>query len=106
MSRRYRVLLPLMVHTEDGSYTQGEEFEKTFSAEDEATNLDSGLLELVPAEYRVIGGSNVHGADPGEVFTKALRIGEEGLLIQGGHIERVEPAPPKRTRGKKAPADE
>lgn len=100
---RYKVMLPLVVHTEDGSYEQHEEFEKEFSEEDEATNLDSGLLEIVPRDYRVIGGSNVLGADPGETLTAAIRIGQERLLIQGGHIERVEPEPvtTKRTTKKK-----
>lgn len=97
----YRVLLPLLVHTEDGAYGQGEVFEKTFdSVEDEAANLDSGLLEIVPREYKNIGGSIVHGAAPGEVFEAALRMHEEELLTQGGHIERVErPVTPKKKRG-------
>jgi len=97
---RYRVLLPLEVHTEDGSYGQGEEFEKEFSEDEETVNLASGLLEIVPREYLVIGSSNVHGADPGETFTLGLRIGEEALLVQGGHIERVEPVPKAKSRAK------
>lgn len=91
--KRYRVLLPLLVHTEDGSYGQGEEFSKDFSEEEEAANLASGLIEIVPREYRVIGGSVVHGAGPGEILVRALRIGEESLLIQGGHIEPIEAKP-------------
>lgn len=98
---RYKVMLPLVVHTEDGSYEQFEEFEKEFSEEDEATNLDSGLLEIVPRDYRVIGGSNVLGANPGETLTAAIRIGQERLLTEGGHIERVEPEPVKKTTTKK-----
>jgi hypothetical protein len=91
MKRRYRNLLPLLIHTEEGSYKQGEEFEKEFdSPADEAANLDSGLIEVVPSEYKVIGTSNVWGADPGETFTKALRIEEESTLVEGGHIELVE----------------
>lgn len=93
---RYRVLLPLTVHTEDGSYTQDEEFEKEFSAEDEATNLASGLLELVPREYKVVGESVVLDHQPGETFLAAIPKGQEELLL-GHHLERVEPeAPPKR----------
>jgi hypothetical protein len=99
---RYRVLLPLLVHTEDGSYAQGEEFDKDFTEEDEATNLQSGLIEIVPREYKVIGGSNVHGADPGEVFTAALPMGQEAALVAGGHIERVEK--PAKTKAKKKEA--
>jgi hypothetical protein len=86
---RYRVRLPLLVHTEDGSYKQGEEFEKDFSAEDETTNLDSGLLEVVPRKYKVTGTSRVHDTAPGEEFEVALRIGEEAHLVQAGHIKRV-----------------
>jgi hypothetical protein len=92
--KRYRVLLPLTVHTADGSYTQGEEFGKAFTEEEEAANLDSGLLEIVPCEYRVMGGSEVFATRPGDVFLAPMRIGQEQLLIAGGHIERVE-APKK-----------
>lgn len=98
------MLLPLTVHTDDGSYTQGDVFEKEFTAEDEATNLDSGLLELVPAAYLVVGDSHVHDTPPGGVFTAALRIGHEELLVAGGHIERVEeplPTPTARATRKK-----
>lgn len=102
MKRRYKNLLPLLVHTENGSYAQGEEFDKDFdSPADEAVNLDSGLIEIVPQEYRVIGTSNVWGADPGETFTKALRVGEEAALVEGGHIERVEKPAPKSKPKKK-----
>ena len=86
---RYRVLLPLTVHTEDGAYTQGETFEKDFSEDEEAANLQSGLLEIVPIEYKVVGSSIVHGTLPGGTFTAALRVGEEALLVSGGHIERL-----------------
>ena len=100
MSNRYRVRLPLTVHTTKASYTQGEEFDGAETAEDfdEAANLQSGLLEIVPREYKVIGGSNVHGADPGEVFTAALPIGQEAALIQGGHIERVDDKPKSKKK--------
>jgi hypothetical protein len=98
MSRRYKVLLPLLVHTEDGSYKQGQEFDKDFTADEEAANVESGLLEIVPQEYKVVGGSNVHGANPGETFKRALSIGEEYLLIAGGHIKRVKT---KETKTKK-----
>lgn len=101
MSNRYRVLLPLLVHTEDAAYGQGEDFEKEFSEEDEAENLNSGLLEIVPREYKVIGGSVVHEAPPGETFTAALRIGEEAALVAGGHIERVEAKPARKAKADK-----
>ena len=98
---RYRNRLPLLVHTKEGSYAQGEEFDKDFTEGEEADNLQSGLLEIVPREYKVVGGSNVHGANPGESFTAALRVGEEAMLVEGGHIERVEkPAPKSKTKKK------
>jgi hypothetical protein len=98
---RYRVLLPLTVHTEDAAYTQGDEFEHEFTVEDEAANLASGLLELLPRKYKVIGGSEVYETPPGEEFEAALPLGQEALLIEGGHIERVE-KPAKKSKKKEA----
>jgi hypothetical protein len=99
---RYRVMLPLVVHTQDGSYEQHEEFDHTFTEEEEAANLKSGLLEIVPRRYKVIGGSDVYETPPGREFEAALPIGNEALLIEGGHIERVEakPAKPAKQTGK------
>jgi hypothetical protein len=97
--RRYKVLLPLVLHDENGSYKQGDIFEKDMPAVEEAENLASGLLELQPLEYKVVGESNVHGANPGETFELALPRGQEELLIAGGHIKPIEPKPapkPKR----------
>jgi len=88
--RRYRVLLPLVVHTADGAYSQGEEFDAEFSREDEAANLASGLLELLPMRYRNVGGSEVWGAMPGDELIRALPLGEEELLVAGGHLERID----------------
>jgi hypothetical protein len=92
-------MLPLRVHTEDGSYAQGEEFDKEFTADEEATNLASGLLEIVPRTYKVIGGSRVFETAPGDEFQAALTLGQETHLIGAGHIERVAPA--KKTTVKK-----
>lgn len=97
---RYRVLLPLLVSTAEGSYAQGEEFENEFTEDEETANLANGLLEIVPRTYKVIGGSRVHETDPGDTFEMGLPIGPEALLIAGGHIERVDP--PAAKRGKKA----
>jgi hypothetical protein len=97
---RYRVLLPLQVHTADASYTQGEEFEHEFTEEEETANLASGLLEIVPRKYKVIGGSEVHETQPGEEFERALPLGQEALLIEGGHIERVEKPAKKKKEAK------
>jgi hypothetical protein len=89
--RRYKVLLPLIVQPrEGGSYTQHEEFESAFTRDEENENVRSGLLEIVPCKYKVVGGSVVHDTNPGDEFTAALPMGNEALLIQGGHIERVE----------------
>jgi hypothetical protein len=99
---RYRNRLPLLVHTEDGSYAQGEEFDKEFTVEEERENLSSGLLEIVPRKYRVIGDSEVFeikatADDP--TFEAAFPIENEAALIQAGHIERVdEVAKPKRKK--------
>jgi hypothetical protein len=95
--RRYRVLLPLAVQPrEGGSYTQHEEFDAELTEDEETENVRSGLLEIVPQRYRVIGGSDVYETPPGEEFERALPLGNEALLIEGGHIERVtEPAPKK-----------
>lgn len=96
---RYRVLLPLRIApvalqpTEPGEpspvWKQGDEFEWELSAEDEAENLESGLLEIVPREYRVVGTSVVFDAKPGETFEAAIPKGQEDQLL-GYHIERVE----------------
>lgn len=93
--RRYRVLLPLNVQPrEGGSYKQNEEFDADFTQEEETANIHSGLLEIVPVTYKVIGGSDVYETPPGEVFDAALPMGNEALLIEGGHIERVEKPEP------------
>jgi hypothetical protein len=92
---RYRVMLPLLV---DGEYAQGDEFEKELTPEEEAANLASGLLEIVPAHYKVVGQSRVFDTAPGEEFDAAIPLGQEQLLIQGGHIEKVEPQAPKTPR--------
>jgi hypothetical protein len=98
---RYRVRLPLLVHTEDGSYSQGEEFEKEFSEEDERTNLESGLLAIVPRKYKVISDSVVHDTQPGGEFEAAIPVGQEALLVAVGHIERVD-KPVKESKKKEA----
>jgi hypothetical protein len=95
------VLLPLRVGTADGDYGQGEEFENEFTEDEETANLASGLLEIVPRTYRVIGTSIVHETAPGDTFELGLPIGPEALLIAGGHIERVDP-PVKKTKAKTA----
>ncbi len=95
MSNTYKVLLPILVN---GEHKQGDVFEHEFDTPaDEQTSLQSGLLEIVPRTYKVIGGSRVHDTDPGGEFEAALPMGQESLLIAGGHIERVT----KKTTAKK-----
>lgn len=108
MTNRYRVLLPLTVTVTEGDFVQHEEFEHEFTEEDEDTNVASGLLEIVPRRYKVVGESDVFETPPGETFERAIPLGQEQLLFAGGHIERVdderdpEPAPPKKRTTKRA----
>jgi hypothetical protein len=95
MTNKYRNLLPLLIHTEDGAYGQGEIFEKDFSEDDERANVESGLLEIVPRRYKVVGESVVHGAAPGETFEAGLLLGNEAQLIASGNIQRVGGPPPE-----------
>lgn len=99
---RYRVLsapagwpgrLPFAVQTTDGRYEIGDEFDHEFSEEDEGANLASGLVEIVPRTYRVVGTSIVDDTPPGGTFEAAMTIGREALLL-GSHIERVGDEPP------------
>lgn len=88
---RYRVMLPLLVN---GEHKQGDVFDHEFTEEEEMANLTSGLLEIVPRKYKVVGGSEVYGTQPGDEFEMALTIGQEAHLVNAGHVERVaEPKP-------------
>lgn len=122
MANRYRVAsaprgwpetLPfrLGVPGHEADYGVGEEFEHEFESHDiEQANLDSGLLEIVPSKYRVIGGSPVHGVskdDDPPIFEAALTMGSSAALIAGGHIERVAdtPAEPAHKRTPRKPKE-
>jgi len=98
MSRRYKLLKDLTYSTPEGSYSQGDEFEADLDAVDEQEKLQSGLLELLPQTYKVVGTSTVYDTPPGETFTRALTLGQEQLLVEGGHLELAEP---KRSTKKK-----
>jgi hypothetical protein len=99
VSRRYRVLLPLAVQPrEGGSYTQHEEFDADLTEDEETANVKSGLLAIVPQRYKVVGGSDVWETPTGEEFERALSLGEEALLLEGGHIERVEKPAKKKEK--------
>lgn len=95
---RYRNLLPLLVN---GEYGQGDEFELELSDEEEASHLAAGLLEIVPRDYKVVGDSRVWDTDPGDTFTRALTLGEERHLVDGGFIERVAEKPARKPRAPK-----
>lgn len=122
--RRYKVLLPLTVHVEEGAFVQGDEFEHEFSVEDEWENVDSGLLGLVPETYEVIGDSIIEVnlieapaarsvdpvtlkelptrrvVQPGDVFRAAIPLAREEQLRN--HIRRVvqPPANPAKPSNK------
>lgn len=99
---RYRNLLPLLINGEHG---QGDVFDADLSAEEEADKIASGLLEIVPAAYKVLGPSNVFETEPDGTFTRALTVGEERHLVEGGFVERLPDPPlsekPKPSRKKK-----
>ena len=90
---RYKVLLPVLI---DGEYGQGDEFDKDLSPEDELANVNSGLIAIVPQEYKVVGGSKVYETEPGGTFKAALFQNNEAALVSGGHIERVNTTPSKK----------
>ena len=103
MSRKYKNLLPLLINNEAG---QGDVFEADLTADEEADNVKSGLIEIVPRTYKVLGDSDVYETKQGETFEKALTLGEEALLIDGGFVELVadKPEPPKKKAAKGAKA--
>lgn len=72
-------------------------FEREFSPSEEKDWLDSGLLELVPRTYRVLSNNYVAG-EQGDTFEGAFLVENEAALIQGGHIERVEPKKPAKAK--------
>lgn len=99
MSNTYRALTPMA----EAVFAAGE-FEHEFSEDDEAAHVKSGLIEIVPRTYKVVGDSDVFEAKTGETFDAALTVHVEGLLIGGGFIERVEAekAPAKKAAAKKS----
>jgi hypothetical protein len=72
-------------------------FERDFNPWEEKTALDSGLIEIVPRVYRVVGDSRVFETATGETFEAGLPVEAEAALITGGHIRRVEDEAPKKT---------
>ena len=87
---RYRNLLPVLIN---GEYGQGDVFDADLPADEEADWLAKGLLEIIPATYKVLGPSKVFDTEPEGTFEKALTVGQEQHLIEGGFVERL-PDPP------------
>jgi hypothetical protein len=87
MANKYR---PLSVV---GKATYGDdEFEADLSPAEEKDALGSKHLELVPRTYKVLS-DNYTAAAQGETFEATYLVENEAALIQGGHIERVDPEP-------------
>ena len=89
MSNTYRALSPAAI----AAFAEGE-FEAEFTAAEESDWINAGLLEIVPRTYRVLS-NNYSAAPQGKTFVAALLVDHESALIQGGHIERAEPAQKK-----------
>ena len=68
------------------------------TATEEADALGAGVLELVPRAYRVLSNNYAAGEQGSEVEL-ALLVEHEAALIQGGHLERVEPTTTKKRKG-------
>jgi hypothetical protein len=69
----------------------GKEGELELTAQEEADYLGRGRLEVVPVEYEVVGPRRVSGCAPGEKFKAGLPMATELVLVESGHIERVQP---------------
>jgi len=98
---RYKVMLPVLVN---GEHAQFDEFDSEFTVDEERTNVQSGLLEVVPRRYRVLVDTEVYGVrgtDEDPTFSAAMLIEQEQMLVNGGHIERVDDASVKKTTTKK-----
>jgi len=78
------------------------EFERDWTVEQENDALASGLVEIVPRTYKVVGDSRVYETAPGDTFEAGLRIEQEKALVDGGHVALVEDA----KKPKAAAADE
>lgn len=66
-------------------------FEDGFSPSEERDELDGGHLEIVPRPYRVLV-NNFTAGKQGDVVDLALLVEQEGALLSGGILERVDPA--------------
>lgn len=90
--RRYRNISERSVE----DIEPGEEGELELTAEQESDYVRQGRLEIVPADYEVVGPRNIFGNAPGAKFSMSLTAGQEFDLVAGGHIERVQVKPRSR----------
>lgn len=74
-------------------------FEGDLSAADEADQISAGHLKIVPRPYKVLV-NNYEAGEQGSTVDLALRVDQEGALLSGGILARVEPA--KKTPAKKS----
>lgn len=70
-------------------------FEADLTASEEQDQLTAGHLEIVPRAYEVLSNNYAPG-EQGSVVELALQVENEAALIQGGHIQRVDPAATKK----------
>lgn len=100
-------MLPVLVNGEHGP---GDVFEHEFSPEDERTNVESGLIQVEPVTYEVIGENRVYDHGKGERFQAQLLMEQEKHLVDAGHVRVVEEdrkpdqateASPRASRGHK-----
>jgi hypothetical protein len=78
-----------------------DEFEADFTPAEERDWIDGKHVELVPRRYKVLSDNYTGGAQ-GELIEAALPVEIEAALVSGGHIERVDPKPTKKSAAKKA----
>ena len=85
MGNTYRALTA----SAEAAFAEGV-FEADFTPSDEQDRLASGLIAIEPRPYRVLS-NNFAAAKQGATVDLALPVEQEAALIQGGHIERVQP---------------
>jgi hypothetical protein len=68
-------------------------FEADFDVLEERDHLDSGHLEIVPRQYKVLS-DNFAGGTKGEPLEAAYPMEVEAALLTGGHLMRVDDARP------------
>lgn len=91
MSNTYRALTPAAV----AAYSDGV-FELDLTPVQERDLLDSGLVELAPRKYRVLSNNFAAGKQDTEIEA-AYPVELEQALLAGGHLERVDAKPTKKT---------